>query len=598
MDDVTKPAPKGKPRKRRAAPPAPPVADAKRIEPSPDHAEESYGQLDADDDAVPSRTFSALPTVGLGGSARGLVALQAFFAATPPDTGMVFVVVMHLSSDQESLLAEIIQRATEMPVTQVSDSAKVEANHVYIIPPGKTIASANGYLHCASIKPELGRRVAVDLFFRTLADTHGAKAAAIVLSGADGDGAISIKRIKERGGLTIAQDPDEAQHAGMPRAAIATGMIDWILPVADMPARLGRYNELLERVDLPPEDGPQPAQAPGPQADQREAALREVLGYLRSHTGRDFSYYKRATILRRIARRMRVNGVEQLPAYLAFLRTHPGEAGALLKDRLISVTNFFRDREAFDALTAQIPKLFQGKSANDEVRVWVAGCASGEEAYSIAMLLAEHARTLDAAPALLVFATDLDEDAIRIGREGVYPPAITADVSEERLRRFFTKEHRGYRVRGEVRETVLFAVHDLLKDAPFSRLDLFSCRKLLIYLNREAQSRALEIAHFALRSGGRLFLGASETTDGSEGLFSVIDKRHRLYEACILGRQRLPTLYSQGAFARSLELKERTGDGMVQSPALGLPYRFNSSAWSNRRRATSAWARGASCTCA
>ena len=244
-----------------------------------------------------------------------------------------------------------------------------------------------------------------------------------------------------------------------------------------------------------------------------------MLAYLRAQTGRDFSYYKRATILRRIARRMSVNGIEDLPAYLAFMRTHPGEAGALLQDLLISVTNFFRDRDAFDALQAQIPTLFAGKTSNDEVRVWVPACATGEEAYSIAILLHEHARTLDAPPSLQVFATDLDEGAIRAAREGLYPLALAADVSEERLRRFFTKERRGYRVRGELRETVLFAVHDLLKDAPFSRIDLFSCRNLLIYLDSDAQKRVIEIAHFALRLGGRLFLGASETVDGSEHLF-------------------------------------------------------------------------------
>jgi len=540
-----------------------------RIEPAPDHAEEELAELL--DDAVPTRSYAMLPMVGLGGSAGGVAALQAFFEATPAETGLAFVVVMHLAADHESMLAPILQRATQMPVQQVHDSVRVEANHVYVIPPGKTIASVNGYLQCADITPDRGRRVAVDLFFRTLADTHGPRAAAIVLSGADGDGAIGIKRVKERGGLTIAQDPDEAEHAGMPRAAIATGMIDWVLRVAEMPARVGRYHELLGRLKLPPESGPQPERA-AETSDEREAALRDVLAYLRTQTGRDFNYYKRATIVRRIARRMSVNGIEDLPGYLAFMRTHPGEAGALLQDLLISVTNFFRDRDAFDALEAQIPAFFADKSANDEVRVWVPACATGEEAYSIAILLAEQARTLEAPPSLQVFATDLDEGSIRAAREGLYPLALAADVSEERLRRFFTKERRGYRVRGELRETVLFATHDLLKDAPFSRVDLFSCRNLLIYLDGDAQKRVVEIAHFALRPGGRLFLGASETVDGSEHLFQAIDKKHRIYEPRLVGRQRLLPPGDQSTLARALELQERSRDGHV--PGLALPHRF------------------------
>jgi two-component system CheB/CheR fusion protein len=558
-------------RRRDGAPAANDGAAEARIEPSPDHAEEELAELI--DDAVPSRGYAMLPMVGIGGSAGGLVALQSFFAATPAHTGMVFVVIMHLSAEHESVLAQILQRSTSMPVHQVGESARVEADNVYVIPPGKTIASANGHLLCTDITPERGRRVTVDLFFRTLADTHGPHAAAIVLSGADGDGAIGIKRIKERGGLTIAQDPNEAEYAGMPRSAIATGMVDWVLPVVEMAARLDRYNQLLGRLKLPPEEAPAPDRPADESAQERESMLREVLAHLRAQTGRDFSYYKRSTILRRIGRRMSVNGTEDLHDYLTFMRTHPGEAGALLQDLLISVTNFFRDREAFDALAAQIPRLFAGKGPDDEVRVWVPACASGEEAYSIAMLLAEHARTLEAAPTLQVFATDLDEAAIRIGREGVYPPAIVADLSEDRLRRFFTREHRGYRVRGDLRETVLFAIHDLLKDAPFSRLDLFSCRNLFIYLSNEAQAHALDVAHFALRPRGRLFLGASETVDGSEQLFNPIDKKHRIFEPRPLGRQRMPAPSGEGTLARSLALQERARETHPVPPGLGLPNR-------------------------
>jgi two-component system, chemotaxis family, CheB/CheR fusion protein len=544
-----------------------------RVDPAPDHTEEELA--DVIDDAVPSRSLDMLPIVGLGASAGGLAALQGFFSAAPADSGMAFVVVMHLAADRESALPEILQRTTSMPVLETVEPLKVEANHVYVISPGKTLVAVDGFLRTAPITPDRGRRVAVDLFFRTLADSHGARATAIVLSGADGDGAIGIKRIKERGGLTIAQDPDEAEHSSMPRSAISTGMVDWVLRVGEMPARLISYARTFESVHLPPDEGPQPAQALHPTADPLEATLREILRYLRGHTGRDFTYYKRATILRRIARRMSVNGVVELADYLAFLRTHPGESGALLKDLLISVTNFFRDREAFDALEAQIPALFAGKGAGDEVRVWVPACATGEEAYSIAMLLQEQLRRVDSPPALQIFATDLDEDAIRVAREGVYPAAIAADVSEERLRRFFAREPRGFRVRAELREPVVFASHDLLRDAPFSRLDLISCRNLFIYLNRNAQKRALEIVHFALRPSGRLFLGVSETVDACEHLFHAVDKKHRIYEPRPTRERRLPPSSGEATFLRSLALESRERGGnaaAMRNTALAEPF--------------------------
>ncbi|MBA4110585.1 MAG: hypothetical protein C0487_13440 [Leptothrix sp. (in: Bacteria)] len=408
-----------------------------------------------------------------------------------------------------------------------------------------------------------GKRVAVDLFFRTLAETHGPHASAIVLSGADSDGAIGIKRIKERGGLTVAQEPHEAEHQGMPRAAIATGMVDWILPVKEMPARLIAYQRMEGELRLPPEEGPKPVDPTGHDQEDKEAALRDVLTFLRTRTGRDFSYYKRATVLRRLGRRMQVNGVDNLVGYLALLRSNPGESGALLQDLLISVTNFFRDSDCFAALEALIPELFKDKGHGDAVRIWVAACATGEEAYSIAMLLHEHARKLDAPPVLQIFATDLDGEAINVARNGVYPETIAADVSEERLHRFFTKEHRGYRVRREIRETVLFAVHDLLKDSPFSRLDMVSCRNLLIYLNREAQARALEIFHFGLLPGGRMFLGSSESVDESSPLFTTLDKKHRLFTHWPAPRTSLPVPFSPSALALSLPPAVAATEGPV-----------------------------------
>jgi two-component system CheB/CheR fusion protein len=526
----------------------------------PDFVEEDLA--DQLDNVVPTRGYQMLQVVGLGGSAGGITALRQFFEAMPPDSGMAFVVIVHLSSEHESLLADVLQRSTEMPVVQVQETAQILPNTVYVIPPRKALTTFNGALRLNDLPVERGKHVAVDLFFRALADSHGPHASAIVLSGGDGDGAIGIKRIKERGGLTIVQDPEEAEQSGMPRSAFATGMVDWVLPVADMPARLLAYHRLEDKIRLPPEDGPQPALPVPPPAGADESLLRDILSFLRTRTGRDFAYYKRATIVRRIGRRMQVNGVQDMLSYLDCLRTLPGEAGALLQDLLITVTNFFRDSDCFETLEKQIPELFRGKGQSESVRVWVCACATGEEAYSVAMLLSEYARTLDNPPSIQVFATDLDEEAVQTARDGVYPVTIEADVSEDRLRRFFTRDQRGYRVRRELRETVLFAVHDLLKDSPFSRLDLITCRNLLIYLTGEAQTRAFDIFHFALKPSGHLFLGSSESVEEDTRLFSVVDKKSRLYVQRPTPRASLPIGAGPGTLALAFEThQQHVGEG-------------------------------------
>jgi two-component system CheB/CheR fusion protein len=540
---------------------------------TPDHAEEALA--DFIDDVVPSRGYQLTPLVGLGGSAGAIPALQQFLQTMPTDSGLSFVVVLHLAPEHESNLVEILQRCTPMPVIQASDKVEVEPNAVYVIPPRKAIRTLNGQLSLADdpLSPR-GRHVAVDLFFRTLADTHGPHAAAVVLSGSDGDGAIGIKRIKERGGLTVAQDPQEAEQAGMPRSAIASGMVDWVLPVAEIPSRLLAYFGLEKNLKLPPEDGPFLAHfVPPVTGGGEEAKLRDVLSLLRTRTGRDFSYYKRATVVRRVARRMQVNGVEDLTGYLDCLRTRPGEAGALLQDMLISVTNFFRDAECFAALGPHLDELFKDKGPNESVRVWVPACATGEEAYSLAILLWEKARQMDAPPAIQVFATDLDEEAIKTGREAMYPLTIEADVPEDQLRRYFVRDHRGYRVRRELREIVLFAQHDMLKDSPFSRLDLVSCRNLLIYLNRDAQKRAFEIFHFALLPEGKLFLGASESAEDVSVLFSVIDKKNRVFLQRPTPRVSVPVPAGRGSLALALETQHHAqpapviaGRGLAHQP--------------------------------
>jgi two-component system CheB/CheR fusion protein len=499
-----------------------------------------------------------LAVVGIGASAGGVQALQQLFGEMPTDTNLAFVVVIHLSPDYESSLAEILQAQTKMPVIQVSKEVAVKPNAVYVIPPNKLLQMTDGKVTLSEPQIETGRRVAIDLFFRTLAEQWGQKSVCIILSGGDSDGVIGLKHIKAQGGVTIAQDPSEAEHDSMPRSAIETGMVDWILPITEMPARLRQFVRNEQAMKLPPEeDGegstvPDLAKgAPGAPIVARktnnaedENALRQVLTFVRSQTGHDFAQYKRATVLRRVARRLQVNSLNDIPAYLEFLQTHPGEARALLNDLLIGVTHFFRDQASFAVLESHIPQIFVGKRPADQVRVWVPGCATGEEAYSIAILLFEQSARMDHSPAIQIFATDLDEDAIDTAREGTFPLTIEADVSQERLRRFFFNYHGRYRVKKEIRELVLFADHDLLRDSPFSRIDLISCRNLLIYLKPEAQHRVIDIFHFALRPGGLLLLGGSENIEETHPLFTPIDKKHRLFNRRSVPRMPVVNLYN------------------------------------------------------
>ncbi|MGH7938613.1 MAG: PAS domain S-box protein, partial [Chthoniobacterales bacterium] len=424
----------------------------------------------------------------------------------------------------------------------MTEPLKVQPNHVYVIPPNKQLAFEDGSLQLLDPQQAMGRRVTIDLFFRTLAHAYGQRSVCIVLSGTDSDGVIGLKHIRAQGGVTIAQDPKEAEHDSMPLSAIGTGMVDWVLPVTEMPPKLMEFVHNERRMQLPPEilesetADEKVREAPGGETvatetreTKDEEALREVLAVLRRQTGHDFTHYKRATVLRRIARRMQVNAMESIPAYLKFFRLHTAEANELLHDLLIGVTHFFRDRASFASLEANIPQLFAGKSKDDQIRVWAAGCATGEEAYSIAMLLCEHAERIDAPPSVQVFASDVDEQAINAAREGLFPSTIEADVSTERLRRFFSKDHGRYKVRKALREKVLFAAHNLLSDAPFSNLDLVSCRNLLIYLNPKAQEIIFDIFHFSLRAGGLLFIGGAENGGNVHALFAPVDAQHRLY---------------------------------------------------------------------
>ncbi|MDT7856008.1 PAS domain S-box protein [Rubrivirga sp. S365] len=495
-----------------------PEGDAPDDRPAPESEMDASGALgpDRDPDASP------FLVVGLGASAGGLEALEAFFAGLPKTDGAAFVVVIHLAPDRESQLAEILERSVPLPVTQVTEREEVCPGHVYVIPPNRNLVMEDGHLRLEPLEDERHRRRPIDHFFRTLAEAYGEHAVGVVLSGTGQNGTVGASRLQELGGLVLAQDPADAGYDEMPRSAIAAGVADTVGTAGQLAREAIAYGDRLKAARLPPDED-----ALG-RDDVR--AVQQVLALLRAQTGHDFAHYKRSTVLRRLARRMHVVGADSPSAYLDALRRTPGEPARLLDDLLISVTNFFRDPEAFEVLEAAVvPSLFEGKGPDDEVRVWVAGCATGEEAYSVAILLAEFAGQLAAPPRVQVFATDLSERAVAVGRAGVYPESIEADVSPERLRRFFRRSTGGYRVTEALRETVLFAPHSLLKDPPFAHLDLVTCRNLLIYLQRSLQQRVLELFHYALDPGGALFLGSSETADAASALYQAEDKDARLY---------------------------------------------------------------------
>jgi two-component system CheB/CheR fusion protein len=465
--------------------------------------------------------------VAIGASAGGIQALQALFAALPERTGAAFVVVMHLDPGWRSELAAVLAARTRMPVIQVEQNEKLEPDHVYVIPPGRRLELVDHEISAANFDEPRGHRSPIDLLFRSLAERPG-DGLAVVLSGAGSDGAIGVRAVKESGGIILVQDPTEAEYGSMPNSAIATGVADFVLPARDLALRLAELIALKQ--------GQRPIELP--HAD--EELLVRLLAHLRARTGHDFSKYKRSTVLRRIARRMQVTRSQTLSEYCDAVRDSSEEAQALLGDLLISVTTFFRDAEAFEALAKDvIPKIFHDKRTEDSVRVWIPGCATGEEAYTIAILLLEEAARHETRPTIQVFGSDLDSRALALAREGRYPAAIEVDVTEERLRRFFTREGDRYRVRQELRDIVLFAIHDLLKDAPFSRVDLISCRNLLIYLERELQEQVCDTFHYALNSGGYLLLGASESADSPPGLFRSVDRAARIYQSTAEQKPRL-----------------------------------------------------------
>jgi len=468
----------------------------------------------------------AMPIVGIGASAGGLEAFEAFFRACPADTGMAFVLVPHLDPGHVSLLTEILQRCTSMAVLEALDQMRIEANHVYIIPPNREMGILGGLLQLSVPEMVRGQRMPIDGFLRSLAEDQGERAIGVVLSGTATDGTLGLRAILGAGGVCMVQEPSSAKYDGMPQSAISSGYATHILPVEQMPAMLLEVTrQTAYRLSVP---------AVVPQ--KVLSGINQILLQLRSSTGHDFSLYKKSTIGRRIQRRMSQHGIEDEAVYARFLRENPQETQLLFKELLINVTSFFRDPEAFVVLKKTVlPELLAGKPAGYAFRVWVAGCATGEEAYSIAILLAELQDELRARHeqelGIQIYATDLDDDAIAVARVGHYPPNIAQDITPERLRRFFNKDDAGYKVKKEIRDMVVFAVQNVIKDPPFTKLDLLSCRNLLIYLEAEAQTRLIPNFHYALKNAGVLFLSTSESIISHPDLFASIDRKWKFYRA-------------------------------------------------------------------
>ncbi len=508
------------------------------------------------------KAAAAFPIIGIGASAGGLAAFEAFFSAIPEEhePGMAFVLVQHLAPDHKSILADLIQSYTHMPVFEVVDGITVQANCVYIIPPGRDMAFLAGRLQLFEpVKPR-GHRLPIDFFFSSLARDQQERAICIILSGTGSDGTEGLRAVNSGGGMVMVQTPDSAEFNGMPLSAIGTGLVDYQLLPTEMPAQILAYTA----------GAVYPTLAASTWRAQDDNALQKIFILLRDQTGHDFSKYKPGTIHRRIERRLAANHLEKIDIYLNYLQKNSSEVETLFHDLLIGVTGFFRDPPAFKALEESvIPKIFSGKAAGGTIRVWSPGCSTGEEAYSLAILLQEGLEKLKTNLKALVFATDIDSQAIATARAGVYPASIADTLTPERLARFFTLEPGGstYRIHKNIRELLVFSEQNIIKDPPLSKLDLISCRNLMIYMGGDLQKKLIPLFHYALNPGGFLFLGSSETVNDFSHLFVTLDGKMKLYrrEADVQGAQRA----DHGHFISSLAARHKGLPGAVKPVSAG-----------------------------
>ncbi len=462
--------------------------------------------------------------VGIGASAGGLEAFEQFFRNMPSNSGMAFVLVPHLSPEHKSMMGDLLKRYTEMDVHEVRDGMEINPNHVYIIPPNKDLAVANNLLLLQEPTEQQGIRHPIDYFFRSLAQDQGDRSICIILSGTGTEGTVGLRAVKGEGGLVLAQDPKDAKYDGMPSSAVATGLVDHVLAATRLPEILLRYTKVTAARTV----------RPLVKAEDRPVeALHRIYTLIRAQTGHDFTLYKQNTVMRRIHKRMAIHQIEALDDYIVYLRSNPHEIEILFNELLIRVTGFFRDPDAFHSLAEKVlPQIFGNKHDDSGVRIWVPGCSTGEEAYSLAMLCQEYQREHKGPHRKVqVFATDIDTGAIEIARAGIYPETITVDVSPERLTRYFVKRGGAFKIKDDIREMVVFAVQDLIKDPPFSKLDIISCRNVLIYMGAALQKRVLALFHYALNPNGSMFLGSSETVGDATDMFAVLDKKRKIFRA-------------------------------------------------------------------
>jgi len=494
--------------------------------------------------------------VGIGASAGGIEALEGLFRSMPADTDLAFIVVTHLPRGQHSSLTEIISRFTELPVVDAENQQRIQANRIHICPPDHVLTVINGVIHLQQRTSDMQRRP-IDVFLSSLAETCGEGCVGILLSGGGTDGTLGIKAIKERGGFTLAQGSDGSApiQSGMPDTAIAAGVVDLVVSVERMADRLAEYAHQLKTGAAYPGEGE------GEGEDDEQIRL-EICKLLLKQVGHDFSGYKQKTFMRRVRRRMQVLQLTSIIRYLDRLKSEPDEVALLFRDLLIGVTNFFRDPGAFDTLAKSIiPQLFENKGAGDSIRIWVPGCATGEEVYSIAIMFREYMDTLRAPPKIQIFATDIDEAALSVARLGRYPAPLMEHVSKERLKRFFIGDDVTYSVSKDIRDMCMFSPHSVIRDPPFSRIDLISCRNLLIYFGVDFQAQAIPVFHFALRPGGYLFLGTSENVSQYSDLFAPVDKKHRIFQRRdhVVAPLKFPNFLNNGKNGNGNQQREEHG---------------------------------------
>ena len=485
-------------------------------------AKQTKSAANAKKTLIKQKETNDFPIVGLGASAGGLEALEAFFSHMPFDSGMGFVIIQHLSPKHKSIMASLLAKDTKMKVLEIIDGMKVKPDHVYLNPPNKNVIIINGVLQLMDPVKTGGINLPIDSFFRSMAEEMGEKAICVILSGTATDGTLGLKAVKEFGGLVMVQDPNSAKYDGMPRSAIATGMVDFILPVEKIPEELGRYVKApymgeSKKVFIT--------------EDQFVNNIQKIFSLIRSATGHDLSHYKQTTIRRRIERRMAISQINKISDFVKYLQQTPLEVDILFKDMLIGVTNFFRDPEAFKILKEQVlPGLLKNKDPDSLIRIWSVGCSTGEEAYSLAILFSEVLNMVKKHFNIQIFASDIDVQAIDFARLGSYPDSIAADVSQKRLHQYFIKEGNCYKVKKKIRDRVVFALQNVIKDPPFSKIDFVSCRNLLIYMDSKLQKKVLPLCHYTLNRDGILFLGTSESIGEFTDLFHPIDRKWKIFQ--------------------------------------------------------------------